>query len=71
VGLAPFNGEMLRLSVEDDGVGFDYEEVNASVGARLIKTFGQQVSGEASISSERGRGTTVEIVFPDPMAVQH
>jgi two-component sensor histidine kinase len=67
VGLAPFDGEKLRLSVEDDGVGFDYEEVSESVGARLIKTFGQQVSGEASISSERGRGTTVEIVFPDPM----
>jgi two-component sensor histidine kinase len=66
VGLAPFNGAMLRLSVEDDGIGFQYEEVNASVGARLIKTFGQQISGEASISSEQGRGTTVEMVFPDP-----
>jgi len=68
VGLAPFNGAKLRLSVEDDGVGFQYEDVNASVGARLIKTFGQQVSGEASISSEQGRGTIVEIVFPDPAA---
>ncbi len=66
VNLKPFDGAKLRLSVEDDGVGFQYEDVNASVGARLIKTFGQQVSGEASISSEKGRGTTVEIVFPDP-----
>jgi two-component sensor histidine kinase len=66
VNLAPFDGAKLRLSVEDDGSGFQYEDVSASVGARLIKTFGQQVSGEASISSEKGRGTIVEIVFPDP-----
>ena len=66
VNLAPFDGAKLRLSVEDDGIGFQYDDVNASVGARLIKTFGQQVSGEASISSEKGSGTIVEIVFPDP-----
>ena len=66
VRLTSVEGGKLRLSVEDDGVGFQYEDVNASVGARLIKTFGQQVSGEASISSDKGRGTIVEIVFPDP-----
>ena len=66
VRLTSVEGGKLRLSVEDDGVGFQYEDVSASVGARLIKTFGQQVSGEASISSDKGRGTIVEIVFPDP-----
>jgi two-component sensor histidine kinase len=66
VRLTSVEGGKLRLSVEDDGVGFQYEDVNASVGARLIKTFGQQVSGEASISSDKGHGTIVEIVFPDP-----
>jgi two-component sensor histidine kinase len=70
VSLEPFDGEKLRLSIEDDGVGFHYEDANASVGARLIKTFGQQMSGGASISSEKGRGTTVEMVFPDPDAVK-
>ena len=66
VRLTPVDGAKLCLSVEDDGVGFQYDDVSASVGARLIKTFGQQVYGEALIRSDMGRGTVVEIVFPDP-----
>jgi len=58
----------LRLSVEDDGMGFAGEEIDTSIGARLIKTFGQQIGGTAALSSQKGKGTTAEIVFPDPQA---
>jgi two-component sensor histidine kinase len=68
VGFVPFDGAKLRLSVEDDGVGFAYDDVDPSVGAKLILTFGEQVGGEAAIRSGKGHGTVVEIVFPDPDA---
>jgi len=37
-----------------------------SVGSRLIKTFGLQLGGVSTVHSEPGRGTVVELVFPDP-----
>lgn len=61
---------MLRLSVSDDGVGFDVDAVPGSIGARLIRTFGQQLGGRSGIESRKGQGTTVEMVFPDPAARQ-
>lgn len=69
VSLTRLDGGMQRLAVEDDGIGFDYADADASVGARLIRTFGQQISGVADIRSTKGNGTSVEIVFPDPEAM--
>jgi two-component sensor histidine kinase len=57
---------MLRLAIADDGVGFDESEIRASIGARLVTTFGQQIGGVSTIRAEVGRGTIAEIVFPDP-----
>jgi signal transduction histidine kinase len=56
----------LRLSVRDDGRGFDLVE------ARIQKTYGLLglrertllLGGEASVTSEPGRGTTVEVRIP-------
>ena len=56
----------LRFAIEDDGVGFDDAEAPSSIGSRLIKTFGQQIGGVTQLHSAAGKGTTVEIVFPDP-----
>jgi two-component sensor histidine kinase len=56
----------LRLAIEDDGKGFSYENTEASIGARLIKTFGQQVGGTAELRSAPGEGTVAEMIFPDP-----
>jgi two-component sensor histidine kinase len=58
----------LRLSIVDDGKGFAYETTEASIGARLIKTFGQQVGGTAELRSAPGEGTIAEMIFPDPEA---
>jgi len=61
------NGDsMLRLAIVDDGVGFDDSETHASIGARLVMTFGQQIGGVSAIRANAGNGTIVEIVFPDP-----
>ena len=46
--------------------GFAMDETGKSVGSRLIRTFGAQLGGVASVRSEAGKGTVVELVFPDP-----
>jgi two-component sensor histidine kinase len=60
----------LRLSVEDDGVGFESEAEDASVGARLIRTFGQQLGGDVSVHSSGEYGTVAELIFPVPKTSQ-
>ena len=59
------NGK-LRITVEDDGVGFDNSHSDTSVGSRLIKTFGQQLGGAVAIHSSQEYGTIAELVFPMP-----
>jgi hypothetical protein len=36
------------------------------VGSRLIRTFGLQLGGVSTVRSEAGKGTVVDLVFPDP-----
>ena len=64
--MAPAEGGKLRLSIADDGMGFAMDETGKSVGSRLIKTFGLQLGGVSSVHSEPGKGTVVDLVFPDP-----
>jgi two-component sensor histidine kinase len=59
-------GGKLRLAIADDGTGFAMDTTGKSVGSRLIKTFGLQLGGVSTVHSEPGRGTTVDLVFPDP-----
>ena len=66
VSLVPEGAGRLKLSIADDGIGFSMDETGKSVGSRLIRTFGAQLGGVSSVRSESGRGTVVELVFPDP-----
>jgi two-component sensor histidine kinase len=68
VSLQPVSASDLRLAIVDNGIGYDALTTPRSIGSRLIATFGQQVGGTSSVKSEPGKGTTVEIRFPDPMA---
>jgi len=68
VSMAPEPGGKLRLAIADDGIGFSMDEASKSVGSRLIKTFGLQLAGVSSVHSEPGKGTVVDLVFPDPEA---
>jgi two-component sensor histidine kinase len=56
----------LRLAIADNGLGFAMDDQSRSVGSRLIKTFGLQLGGVSSVRSAPGRGTVVDLVFPDP-----
>jgi two-component sensor histidine kinase len=59
-------GADMTLAISDNGVGYDLSTTKRSIGSRLIATFGQQVGGVSSVRSEPGKGTTVEIRFPNP-----
>jgi two-component sensor histidine kinase len=66
VTMAQAAADRLRLSIADDGIGFSLDGTDRSVGSRLIKTFGQQLGGVSGVRSDPGRGTVVELEFPDP-----
>jgi len=66
VRLASDGEGRLKLSVTDDGIGFSMDDAGRSVGSRLIRTFGAQLGGVSSVRSDPGKGTVVELVFPDP-----
>ena len=64
--MEPLEGGKLKLAIADNGLGFSQEGTRKSVGSRLIKTFGLQLGVVSSVNSEPGRGTVVDLVFPDP-----
>lgn len=66
VTMQPVGDGKLKLAIADNGMGFSMDDTRKSVGSRLIKTFGLQLGGVSSVHSEPGRGTTVDLVFPDP-----
>jgi len=67
----------VRLTVADDGKGMTKKEIRATLGASttpppgrsglglpLVKRLVENAGGRISIQSARGKGTTVEILFP-------
>lgn len=60
-----FSGGSLRLTVEDDGEGFDASRPEASgLGIASLKERALIVGGSAEVRSERGRGTVVHVSLP-------
>lgn len=66
VVLARSDTSMLRLAIEDNGVGFDCNDAESNIGARLLRTLGQQLGGATTTRSNANSGTTVETIFPAP-----
>ncbi len=58
-------GDLLRLEVQDWGVGFDPESVSENhFGLEGIKERTRLLGGECSIESEPGKGTCVRVMLP-------
>jgi len=63
-------GEVVAVTVEDDGCGFDLEEILAaarerkSVGLITIQERTEMLRGEVEIDSSVGRGTKVRLELP-------
>ena len=66
VAFAKVDEGKLRLAVEDDGIGFESKQGQKSTGSRLIRTFGQQLSGAVTVRSSPEHGTVAELLFPAP-----
>ncbi len=54
---------LLNISVEDNGIGFDTNQQNEGFGLQNLRYRIQALHGEISITSERGKNTTVHIDF--------
>ena len=54
----------LRLTVKDDGDGFDVEKPFDGLGIGTMQDYAEAVDGRCSIQSEPGTGTEVTAVLP-------
>ncbi len=70
VRLLPFGNDMLRLEIQDDGVGFDVEAVTraydqrGSLGMVNLRERTELVNGVLNIKSVPGKGTLVQVYIP-------
>ena len=65
--LRSVGGGLMRLCIEDDGVGLPAKRREGSLGLRLIDMFAKQIKGKATMENRRdGKGAVVAITFPDP-----
>ena len=51
------------VSIEDDGAGFDGEEVAAGQGLKNMRARAASIEGGFSLRSIPGRGTALEVVL--------
>ena len=58
------DGDTLRLTVEDDGKGFEVEGSGRGLGIEAMQDYASAVGGSCTIWSAPGRGTTVTAQLP-------
>jgi signal transduction histidine kinase len=56
--------ERLRLTVRNDGLGFDAEEAASGLGILMMQDYAEVAGGECVIDSGADRGTAVSATFP-------
>lgn len=70
VRLLPFQKDIIRLEIQDDGVGFDVEAVNrsydqrGSLGMVNLRERTELINGLLQIQSAPGKGTLVRVLIP-------
>jgi signal transduction histidine kinase len=60
------SGSRITLTVADDGSGFEPGAAIAGMGIRNVRARAEELNGEAHVSSEPGKGTTVFVTLPYP-----
>ncbi|HZB33955.1 MAG TPA: histidine kinase [Streptosporangiaceae bacterium] len=63
VDIAPYE---LRASVEDDGIGFNLEDIDATAGLASMRERTALLGGTLSMSTQPGHGVQVELSVPLP-----
>ncbi len=64
VALALADQETLKITVQDDGKGFDTLGTRSGMGLMMMRAKAEEVGGRVTVSSVPGSGTTVEALFP-------
>ena len=59
-----FEGRQVRLSIEDDGMGFDPSAPAAGYGMRSIRESVKKLQGRLDIDSSQGLGSRITITLP-------
>ena len=59
-----FERERVRLTVHDDGVGFDVDGTGRGYGLDNMRQRAEELGGTFELSSDPGRGTSVSVVLP-------
>ena len=62
VRIAVENGDA-RLSIEDDGCGFDPGDIYGGLGLTTMRERAESLGGQFQLDSGSGRGTVVEVLF--------
>jgi signal transduction histidine kinase len=57
-------GEIVVLKIQDNGVGFDIQQINEGNGLRNLQKRGKDLGGETQLFSQKGKGTTIILEFP-------
>lgn len=55
------NNNLLNLTIEDDGIGFDKSEIVYGLGLKNIQNRVQLINGTVEINSKKGEGTTINV----------
>ena len=65
-----YKKDSVEVSVEDDGIGFNYKKVmsrkedNQGLGLSIMKERAELVSGKLDIQSEEEKGTSIKLIVP-------
>ena len=60
----------VEVSIEDDGIGFNYQKVmnskegNQGLGLSIMKERAELISGKLDIQSEEEKGTSIKLIVP-------
>jgi signal transduction histidine kinase len=58
------SGGKLKLTISDDGIGFDTNKGKRGIGLRNIISRVKKIKGTFSIDSVKGKGTTITVTIP-------
>jgi len=58
------NGGKLKLTISDDGIGFDTKKGKRGIGLRNIISRVKKIKGTFTIESAKGKGTIITITIP-------
>jgi two-component sensor histidine kinase len=63
ISLAMVSDHEARLTISDNGRGFDPDSAPQNMGSKLVAAFASQLKGEVATDSSE-RGTTFTLTFP-------